>query len=149
MFYEVFGLVRNQRQFPSRRIDFIPRTYLGRPTTANNKARDIQSFSLKPGISPSPVQPRVNETKYEKILEAADFASRENCSFIRLKMPSRKFCSRQPKKLLFQTDIQGELWEVMRNSFGWKGGGGGRLKTSEKLIKVYLLQPAAYSVSIK
>ena len=29
------------------------------------------------------------------------------------------------------------------------GGGGERLISSEKLIKVYLLQPAAYSVSIK
>ena len=32
---------------------------------------------------------------------------------------------------------------------GTGGGGGERLIASEKLIKVYLLQPAAYSVSIK
>ena len=31
--YQVFGLVRNQRQFPSRWIDFNPRTYLVRPKT--------------------------------------------------------------------------------------------------------------------
>ena len=35
-----------------------------RLVTANNKARNIQSFCLKPGISLSPVMP--NETRYEK-----------------------------------------------------------------------------------
>ena len=46
------------------------------------KARNIQSFRLKPGISLSPMQ--LNETRCEKILHLADFANRKTCSFIRL-----------------------------------------------------------------
>ena len=38
-------------------------------------------FRLKPRISLSPVWP--NKTKYEKILDAADFANSETCSFTR------------------------------------------------------------------
>ena len=33
IFYKVFGLVRNQHEFPSRRIDFNTRTYFVRPKT--------------------------------------------------------------------------------------------------------------------
>ena len=44
----------------------------------------------------------------------------------------------------FQTDIQRELWEVMRNIFG---EGGNRLIASEKLIKVYLLWPIWYRLN--
>ena len=89
-----------------------------------------------------------NETKYQEILDAADFARRENCAFIRLNDASRKTLSRQPKKSKkthydsrvqsntrwFQTDIQRELWEVMKNILL-----GNRLIAGEKLIKVSLL----------
>ena len=44
----------------------------------------------------------------------------------------------------FQTDIQRELWEVMRNIFG---EGGNRLIASEKVIKVYLLWPIWYRLN--
>ena len=33
IFHQVFGLVRNQHEFPSCRIDFNPRTYFVRPKT--------------------------------------------------------------------------------------------------------------------
>ena len=41
-----------------------------------------------------------NETKYQKILDAADFARRENCSFIRLNDAFRKTLLKAAKKAL-------------------------------------------------
>ena len=40
-----------------------------------------------------------NETTYEKILDAADFARRENCSFVRLNDAFRKTLLKVAKKL--------------------------------------------------
>ena len=42
------------------------------------------------------------EMKYEKILDAADFASRENCPFIRLNDAFRKTLLKAAKKTLRQ-----------------------------------------------
>ena len=39
---KVFGLVRNQHQFPSRRIDFTPRTYFVRPKTCYYEQQSSQ-----------------------------------------------------------------------------------------------------------
>ena len=93
--------------------------------------------------------------KYQKILVAADFARRQNCSFIRLNDAFRKTLLKAAKKTLnsplwepssvwyarwFQTDIQRELWEVVKNIFGARGVSN-RLIASEKLSKVYLLWP--------
>ena len=72
-FNQVFNPVRHQPQFPFQPQNLIFETRL---VTADNKARKIQPFRLKPGISLSPVKPNV--TKYEKILDAANFASSEN-----------------------------------------------------------------------
>ena len=48
-------LVRNQHQFPPRRIDFTPRTYFVRPTeslfTGNNKARNLVRRALFPSLA--------------------------------------------------------------------------------------------------
>ena len=49
---------------------------------------------------------------------------------------------------LLQTDIPRELWEVMKNFFGGRGGGN-RFIASEKLINVYLLWPIRYWLNKK
>ena len=90
IFNEVFGLVRNQRQFSSRRIDFTPRTYFVTPKT---------------------------ETKYEKILDTADFANRETCFFIRLNDGFRKTCSRRPKKNSKTTHYESRVQSNTRADF--------------------------------
>ena len=84
IFYKVFGLVRNQHEFPSRRIDFNTRTYFVRPKTCYCQQQSSQ-YPIFPCQARDQFFTRVarNETKCEKILDAADFASRENCSFIR------------------------------------------------------------------
>ena len=124
-------MVRNQHQLPSRRIEFTHRTYFVRPKTFwcqqlssqypifLSQARD-QSFS------------RVarNETKYQKILDAADFASRENCSF------HDKALGYFPENF-----VQGSQKTVRQPTMRERGKrGGGLLIASEKLIKVYLQQ---------
>ena len=48
---------------------------------------------------------------------------------------------------LLQTDIPRELWEVMKNFFGRRGGN--RFIASEKLINVYLLWPIRYWLNKK
>ena len=50
-----------------------------------------------------------NETKYEKILDAADFPSRENCSFIRLNDALRKTLLNAAKKTLRQPTMTAEF----------------------------------------
>ena len=102
-FYEVFGLVRNQRQFPSRRIDFIPRTYFVRQKTCYCQQQSSQ-YPIFPSQARDQSFTRVarSETKYEKILDAAEFAVRENCSFIRLDDTFRKTLLKAAKKTLRQ-----------------------------------------------
>ena len=73
-----------------------------------------------------------NETKYEKILDAADFARRENCSFVRLNDAFRKTLLKAAKK----ERIMGSYEKLQ-----FFRGEGGRLMASEKLIKIYVLQP--------
>ena len=98
-FFKVFGLVRNEHQLPSCRIDFPPKTYFLRPKTCYCQQQSSQ-YPIFPPQARDQSFTRVarNETKYEKVLDAADFASRENCSFIRPNDAFRKTCSRQPKK---------------------------------------------------
>ena len=51
-----------------------------------------------------------NETKYQKILDAADFAIRENCSFIRLNDVFRKtLLKAAKKKTLSQPTMRAEI----------------------------------------
>ena len=100
IFYQVFGLVRNQHEFPSCLIDFNPRTYFVRPKTCY-----CQQQSSQYPIFPSQARDQSitlvarNETKYQKILDAADFARRESCSFIRLNDAFRKTLLKAAKKL--------------------------------------------------
>ena len=110
IFYQVFGLVRNQRQFWSRRIDFIPRTYFVRPKTCYCQQQSSQ-YPIFPSQARDQSFTRVarNETKYEKILDAADFASRENCSFTRLNDAFRKTLFMAAKKTLRQPTTRAEF----------------------------------------
>ena len=90
-----------------------------------------------------------NETKYEKILEAADFPSRENCSFKRLNDALRNHCSKQPKKNSKTTHYESRVQSNKRLHFKLTyrenyGNLCGRLIASDKLIKVHLLQPIQY-----
>ena len=50
-----------------------------------------------------------NNTKYEKVLGAADFASRKNCSFIRLNDAFRKTLLKAAKKTLRQPSMKAEF----------------------------------------
>ena len=110
IFYQVFGLVRNQRQFTSRRIDFITRTHVVSPKTCY-----CQQQSSQYPIFPSQARDQSftrgarNETKYQKILDAADFASRENCSFIRLNDAFRKTFLNAAKKTLREPTMKAEF----------------------------------------
>ena len=80
-----------------------------------------------------------NETKYQKILDAADFARRENCSFIRLNDAFRKTLHKAAKKTLRQPTMRavfsliralisnGHTERIMgsyEKHFFWRGGGG-------------------------
>ena len=104
-----------------------------------------------------------NETKYEKILDTADFASREDCSFIMLNDAIRKPLLKAAKKTLRQPTMRAEFslihalisnWHTERIMRSYEelllgGGGGGILIASEKLIKVYLLQPSRFRLNNK
>ena len=93
-------MVRNLDQFPSRQLDFTPRTCFVRPKTLY-----CQRQSSQYAIFPSQVQDQSfthvvsNETKYEKILNVADVASCENCSFIGLNDAFQKTLLNAAKKL--------------------------------------------------
>ena len=99
IFYVVFGLLRNQHEFPSCLIDFNPRTYFVRPKTCYCQQQSSQ-YSIFPSQARDQSFTRVarNETKYQKILDAADFAIRENCSFIKLNDVFRKTLLKAAKK---------------------------------------------------
>ena len=84
-----------------------------------------------------------------------NFANRETCSFIRLNDAFRETLLKAAEKTLqepssveyarwFQTDIQRELWEVIKSAFG---GGGGYLINSQ-LETHDSLSTAVYSVNI-
>ena len=95
----VFGLVRNQHEFPSCRLDFNPTTYFVRPKACYCQQQSSQ-YTIFPSQARDQSFTRVarNETKYQKILDAADFARRENCSFIRLNDAFRKTLLKAAKK---------------------------------------------------
>ena len=138
IFYWVFGLVRNQHEFPSCRIDFNPRTYFVRPKTCYCQQQSSQ-YPIFPSQARDQSFTRVarNETKYQKIVDAADFARRENCSFIRLIDAFRKTLLKAAKK--GQPTMRAEFrlirslisnWHTMRimessekHLLGGRGGG--------------------------
>ena len=64
-----------------------------------SEAKDFycQQQSLQYPIFPSRARDKPNKTKYKKILDAADFANRKPCSFIRRNDTFRKTLLRQPK----------------------------------------------------
>ena len=107
IFYVVFDLVRSQHEFPSRRVDFNPRTYFVRQKTCHCQQQSSQYAIFRyQARDQSFTRVARNETKYEKILDAADFARRENCSFVRLNDAFQKTLLKQPKKL-----YDNPLWE--------------------------------------
>ena len=110
IFYKVFGLVRNQHEFPSRRIDFNRRTDFVRPKTCYCQQQSSQ-YPIFPSQARDQSFTRVarNEKKYEKILDAADFATRENYSFIRLNDAFRKTLLKAAKKTLRQPTVRAEF----------------------------------------
>ena len=103
IFYLVFGLIRNQHEFPSRRIDFNPRTYFVRPKTCYCQQQSSQ-YRIFPSQARDQSFTRAarNKTKYQKTSDAADFARRENCSFVRLNDAVRKTSLKAAKKPLRQ-----------------------------------------------
>ena len=85
---DVFGLVRDQHQFPSRRINFTPRTSFVRPKTFC-----CQQQSSQYPIFPSQTRDQsfIRVAKWDETREdVADFADRETCSFVRLNDAFRK-----------------------------------------------------------
>ena len=67
---DVFGLVRDQHQFPSRRINFIPRTYFVRPKTLC-----CQQQSSQYPIFPS-------QTRDQSFIRPTELRSRERSTSI-------------------------------------------------------------------
>ena len=110
IFNWVFGLVRNQRQFSFRRIDFTTRTYYLRPKFCYCPQQSSQ-YPILPcqALDQSFTHLARNESKYEKILDLADFARRENCSFIRLNDVFRKTLLKAAKKILRQPTMRTEF----------------------------------------
>ena len=97
----------------------------------------------------------------QRILDAADFARLENCSFIRLNDAFRKTLLKAAKKPLRQPTMRAEFsliralisnWHTERimgsyeKHFVW-GEGGNKLTASEKLINVFLLWPIRLSTT--
>ena len=110
IFYLVFGLVGNQYEYPSCRIDFNPRTYFVRPKTCYCQQQSSQyPIFLSQARDQSFTCVAQNETKYQKILDAADFARCENCSFIRLNDAFRKTLLEAAKKALRQPTMRAEF----------------------------------------
>ena len=66
IFHQVFGLVRNQHEFPTCRIDFNPRTYFVRPKTCYCQRQSSQCpiFPFQ-AWGQSFTRVARNETKYE------------------------------------------------------------------------------------
>ena len=88
-----------------------------------------------------------------------NFANRETCSFIRLNDAFRETLLKAVEKTLqepssveyarwFQTDIQRELWEVIKSAFFLGGGGGGGDLFNSQLETHDSLSIAVYSVNI-
>ena len=85
---DVFGLVRDKQQFPSRRINFTPRTYFVRPKTFCCQQQSSQYPIIS---SQTRDQSFIRVAKWDRIREdVADFANRETCSFVRLNDAFRK-----------------------------------------------------------
>ena len=137
-----------------------------RPKTCYCQQQNSQ-YPIFPSQARDQSLPRVarNETKYQKIMDAADFAMRENCSFIRLNDVFRKTLLKAAKnKTLRQPTMRAEISLIralISNSHTERimgsyekhfGGGGGRgggnmLIASQKLIKLYLLWPTRYRLN--
>ena len=153
-------LICCQLKEKSCRIDFNPRTYFVRPKTCYCQQQSWQ-YPIFPSQARDQSITRVarNETKYQKILDAAVFARRENCSFIRLNDAFRKTLLKAAKKTLRQPTMRAEFsliralisnWHTERIMESYEKhfwGGGNRLIASEKLIKVYLLWPIRYRLN--
>ena len=141
IFYVVFDLVRSQHEFPSRRVDFNPRSYFVRQKTCHCQQQSSQYAIFRyQARDQSFTRVARNETKYEKILDAADFARRENCSFVRLNDAFQKTLLKQPKNSTtthyesrVQFNMRANFKLTYRENYGklWKtflgGRGGGRL----------------------
>ena len=85
---DVFGLVRDKQQFPSRRINFTPRTYFVRPKTFCCQQQSSQYPIIS---SQTRDQSFIRVAKWDRIREdVVDFANRETCSFVRLNDAFRK-----------------------------------------------------------
>ena len=85
----------------------------------------------------------------DKILDAEDFPSRENCSFIRLNDALRKTLLNAAKKNSKTTHHESRVQSNKRADFKLTYRENyrnlcGRLKASETLIKFHLLQPIQY-----
>ena len=136
------------------RIDFNARTYFVRPKTCYCQQQSSQ-YPIFPSQARDQSFTRVarNETKYQKILDAADFARGENCSFIRLINDAfRKTLLKAAKKTLRHFTIRDEFsliralisnWHterIMRSYEKHFWGGervGNRLIAREKLTEAY------------
>ena len=95
----VSGLVRNQHQFCSHRIVLTPKSYFLRPETRH---RPHQSSQHDAFLSQARDQCFTRLAKMRRntvtYWTTADFASRENCSFIRLNDAFRKTLLQVAKK---------------------------------------------------
>ena len=89
IFNQVSGLVRNQLQFRSRRIDLTPTNYFLRPETRH---RPHQSSQYDAFLSQARDQcfTRLNETKYGNILDDCRLCQSWDLCFIRLNDAFRK-----------------------------------------------------------
>ena len=121
-------MVRNHHQLPSRRIEYTPRTYFVRPKTCYCQ-QQISQHPIFPYQARDQSFSRVarDETKREKILDAADFANRENCSFIRLNDTFRKTLLNESRvqsntradfKLTYSENYR-KLWKAFGGPGGW------------------------------
>ena len=127
-----------KHEFPSRLIDFNPRTCFVRPKTCYCQQKSSQC-PIFPSQARDQSFTRVaqNETKYQKILDAADFARCENYSFIRLNDAFRKTLLKEAKTTLRQPSSvswiralisnwhTGRIMGSYEKLFLWRGGGGG------------------------
>ena len=94
----------------SCQIDFNPKTYFVRPKTRYCQQQNSQ-YPIFPSQARDQSFTRVarKETKYQKILDTADFARRENCSFIWLDDAFLKTFLKAAKKILRQPTMRAEL----------------------------------------
>ena len=102
--YQVSGLVRNQHQFCSRRIDLTPKSYFLRPETRHRPHQSSQ-YDAFPSLAQDQCFTRLAKRRRNAVTywTTADFANRETCSFIRLNAAFRKTFLKAAKKTLLKT----------------------------------------------